>query len=142
MSGEARAGWDAAYSPESLQAHWEGLGGQGRAPLAFVDTNGHLVFDARRLGMPQGEMLAEGTTRRMARRPPPLSNIREAITDVQRARQLIQEYEQSELGVNRKPNGQAMQRAWEHAGGEGTAPVAYINQDGGLVVNMSALRSQ
>ena len=142
MSGEARGGWDAAFSQESLQAHWEGVGEQGRPPMAFVDTNGHLVFDARRVGLPQEGMVAEGTSRRMARRPPPPSNIREEITDVNRARQLVEEFEQQGLGINRKPNARVMQGAWEHAGGEGTAPVAYINRNGGLVVNMSALRSQ
>jgi hypothetical protein len=142
MSGEARGGWDAAYSQESLQAHWEGIGGQGRAPLAFVDTNGHLVFDANRVGMPDTGVVAEGTARRIARRPPPPSNIREAITEVERARELVQEYEQAGLGINRKPNARRMQSAWEHAGGEGNAPVGYINNDGGLVVNMEALSGQ
>jgi hypothetical protein len=142
MSGEARGGWDAAFSQESLQAHWEGVGGQGRPPMAFVDTNGHLVFDARRVGLPQEGMVAEGTARRMGRRPPPPSSIREAITDVNRARQLMDEFEQQGLGINRKPNARVMQNAWEHAGGEGTAPVAYVNIHGGLVVNMEAIGSQ
>jgi len=142
VSGEARGGWDAALSEESLQAHWEGLGGQGRAPLAFVDTNGHLVFDARRLGMSPERMTAEGTARRMARRPAPTSDIYEAITDPARARQFIQVYEQRELGYVRKQNAAEMQGAWEHAGGEGPAPVAYLNIHGGFVVNLEALRGQ
>jgi hypothetical protein len=87
-------------------------------------------------------LTAEGTARRMARRPPPVNQIYEAITDPATARRYIQVYQERQLGFIRKRNATEMQIVWERAGGQGPAPIAFLKRDGGFVVNMGALRGQ
>lgn len=153
VSGEAAGGWDAAFSEESLLAHWRGVEGRGEPPLAFVDTRGHLVFDARRLEVAPERLLAEGVRRRFARRPPqPPStrglwqeaapaappSIQAEILNADFARDLIRCWRQAGDPVLLR-NTTQLRRLWQNAGMRGDPPIGWVNSEGGLIVNREVL---
>lgn len=136
-----RGGWDAALSEESLRAHWHEAGGTGEPPLAFIDRNGHLVFDARRLGLAPEELLAEGTRARLARRPPSppaearaLPTIRAEILNAEFAQDMVACWRQAGNPVLFRNSAQ-IRRLWQAAGMRDEPPVGWVNAQGGLIVN-------
>jgi len=136
-----QGGWDATFDDEFLMADWRAAGGTGEPPLAFIDRNGHLVFDARRLGLAPEELLAEGTRARMARRPPPPPAEAPAVPTIQ-AEILNAEFAQEMVACWRQAgnpvlfrNPAQIQRLWQAAGMTGEPPVGWVNAQGGLIVN-------
>ncbi|MGD9788977.1 MAG: DUF4157 domain-containing protein, partial [Sulfuricellaceae bacterium] len=60
VQGERSGGYVNHIDPAELQRHWEASGGEGPAPMAWVDEAGHAAFDTRRVGHgPEGPVLGE-----------------------------------------------------------------------------------
>lgn len=140
VSGEARGGYIECVRYESFVEHWYESGGTGRPPLAFVDSGGTFVYDATRIGQAPPDLLIEGTRRRLGRRP--LPPIRAAILDAEVARQIMTEHARRGGQVFRMRNPEAFRQSWRRFGGEGEPPIAFMNHEGVLMVNMEALGTQ
>jgi hypothetical protein len=156
VSGRTEGGWDAAFSEESLVAHWRGSGGTGEPPFAFIDNSGGLIFDARRVGLAPEDLLVMGTRARMARRPraarpaeggwqeaPPAAPpaIQAEILNVGFAREMVECWRHAGTPVLLRGPEQ-LQRLWQAAGGRGEPPVGWVNQNGGLIVNREVVSAR
>jgi hypothetical protein len=152
--GQQEGALHESFDPEGMQAEWQHRGGTGEVPPAFVDSTGALMFDAHRVGMIPEGLLTEGAAGRGPRPAPPpperpagerieeaatRPRVEQRIDSVTQARELVQEYRDGGRRVYPAAHDRAMQGHWERAGGEGTAPPAFLRVDGMLIFNRAAL---
>ncbi len=159
-------GYSESYDPGSIQANnldWQAEGGTGEPPLAYVDRQGYLRYDIRRVGEPSPEVLREGEVRgrgrRLAReaagpRRLPRGRLAERLAqeaaerppvqpfdEPQAVRDLLNDPVQQEMGID-PMDGAAYDQAWIDARQPGPAPQAgFISPEGRLVYNEQAVGS-
>ena len=128
-----------SFDPEGFQAEWQHRGGTGRAPPAFVDSTGALIFDAQRVGLiPEGLLSEAARSRRAAAaRPAPTETptIRRPITDPAEAARVRDEIASGrrEGSFHESYDPAGFQAEWQHRGGTGPAPPAFVDSSGALM---------
>ena len=133
-------------STEFMQGEWEAFGGTGTAPVAWWQSNRSLRIDFQRAGWPSTEVQAAAAQRvaamaRPADAAPVTVLIQRHINLAPEVRRLMEVFRQrAECGINEVPSTSRMQEIYERAGGQGDAPLAYIDNFNVLVVDMESMR--
>ena len=150
-----------AMNAQVYAAEWRAYGGAGDPPLAYRHQNGRVTFDMTRLAEPSpeaqaasrgralGEMEAAREARiaaeqaRLAAQPPRWARRIETPAEARvEIDALVDAGQRQRQRINIIMSEEAYQARWRAAGGEGPAPVAFVDQSGALRVNGPGLRGQ
>ncbi len=146
-SGERSGGYQLRGDHAFMRDEWHSMGQTGEPPPAFIQTNGSVVFDTSQLGWPSGKSLTRGAER-LTERVRAAQEARIAAETPRVARRFESPVEarveiDAAFDAGRRPrivrSPERYEAQWRRAGGEGTPPVAFVDQAGQLWVDAQRL---